>query len=991
MVKASNAPLQIRLAEPVIFLRGPSTGTDFRGRPQQTQDGPPAMLRGLLTLRLQKPTRIRTVSATLEGKAKTEWPEGIGPRRAETFEEHTILSETATFFSAAEGHRPPVTRRSQSVDPAALAQYDLDSDEDSDDRIDDGRVIPRSASVLPGNEDWSSWRMARSRHASPDRFGGSRQASTLSLAAMRSSATQSRGLSPALTPADTPPPGSPLPRRTSGMNNSASSGDEDWRPRTPEGDPDNPINFPNADAQYSNGTSNPSTPGAVRFGEALSQVPSKDHDAHAMYHPAATHAQPCPTRAGTPTNETPPSASPFTRSPAVSRPPSLHDLQEANGGPSPGGRRSSGLRPPESPSMSRGPSSQGGDGAVEMRGRSRASSIIVRQGEQRHAGEPTGILLPSRTTTSTNSSTGPGVQHAPSVHHAPSFSIDADDRGRASHKGHKFSLSAALRSLSHHRNHSKSREPPSRSASRQRPEATPRNSFMALDDAPIPRISSGANIAMSRNSSSTGLQSLAPERGRSVETARGRSPGRRDESEHRGRSRQKKKSAFSIGGGGDEEVHNWKEFPKGTYNWPISFSIPPNMPPSIHAEFGSVVYKLKAHVVRAGALTTNLSDEMEVQMIAGPQEDDMEESDNVIVERQWEDQMRYQIALSGKAFPIGGTIPISIRLMPLAKCKVYRLTIALEEKSDYYASNKKVARHETPRRFVLFSAKNTPPNKHTPAEPLLPILSDDENAIKDSPLAPLARNAALNNPLEFENLANPEDDVYASLLDPLGPWHFEKDLAVPDCTTRLKFSSKHDQTNISVAHWLKVTIRVERGDDLHLDSKGKRKQFDIIIETPVKILDCRVNTQYNMLPSYERAGSDTPSMGCPIHGRPPPTRLGGSNLIGAASVGAQHAITAGLKNVHITHEVPQREPHGSHEGHEDTLLERNIVYDRLMSGQETEEGREPPSYGEAVANAIRSARSASRAASRATSPVGSRAASRAPSRNVSRVQLHIEE
>ena len=43
------------------------------------------------------------------------------------------------------------------------------------------------------------------------------------------------------------------------------------------------------------------------------------------------------------------------------------------------------------------------------------------------------------------------------------------------------------------------------------------------------------------------------------------------------------------------------------------------------------------------------------------------------------------------------------------------------------------------------------------------------------------------------------------------------------------------------------------------------------------------------------------------------------------------------------------------------MLERNIVYDRLMSGQETETGELPPSYGEAVANAIRSAsRSASR-------------------------------
>ena len=41
-------------------------------------------------------------------------------------------------------------------------------------------------------------------------------------------------------------------------------------------------------------------------------------------------------------------------------------------------------------------------------------------------------------------------------------------------------------------------------------------------------------------------------------------------------------------------------------------------------------------------------------MIASPQEDDMEETENIIVERQWEEQMRYQITLGGKAFPIGG-------------------------------------------------------------------------------------------------------------------------------------------------------------------------------------------------------------------------------------------------------------------------------------------------------------------------------------------------
>ena len=84
-----------------------------------------------------------------------------------------------------------------------------------------------------------------------------------------------------------------------------------------------------------------------------------------------------------------------------------------------------------------------------------------------------------------------------------------------------------------------------------------------------------------------------------------------------------------------------------------------------------MTYRLKATVVRVGTLTPNLAEDLEVSMIASPQEDDLEESENVTVERQWEDQMRsvaqafrvlrlrlpsYQIVLSGKAFPIGGTM-----------------------------------------------------------------------------------------------------------------------------------------------------------------------------------------------------------------------------------------------------------------------------------------------------------------------------------------------
>jgi hypothetical protein len=37
---------------------------------------PPALLRGLLTVTLSKPSRIKDISVRLKGVARTDWPEG---------------------------------------------------------------------------------------------------------------------------------------------------------------------------------------------------------------------------------------------------------------------------------------------------------------------------------------------------------------------------------------------------------------------------------------------------------------------------------------------------------------------------------------------------------------------------------------------------------------------------------------------------------------------------------------------------------------------------------------------------------------------------------------------------------------------------------------------------------------------------------------------------------------------------------------------------
>ncbi len=149
--------------------------------------------------------------------------------------------------------------------------------------------------------------------------------------------------------------------------------------------------------------------------------------------------------------------------------------------------------------------------------------------------------------------------------------------------------------------------------------------------------------------------------------------------------------------GADDEGREWEEYKKGeqcpqhfyfrhpedctgTYNWPISFMIPLDCPPTIRSEYGSATYRLRAQVIRAGTFTTNLITSAEVIVIASPGDDDTDEMDSIVIERQWEDNLQYLISMSGRAFAIGGTLPLSLNLMPLNKISLYRISIILEEK-----------------------------------------------------------------------------------------------------------------------------------------------------------------------------------------------------------------------------------------------------------------------------------------------------------------------
>ena len=94
--------------------------------------------------------------------------------------------------------------------------------------------------------------------------------------------------------------------------------------------------------------------------------------------------------------------------------------------------------------------------------------------------------------------------------------------------------------------------------------------------------------------------------------------------------------------------------------------------------YGHVTWRLKAQVHRPGTFIQKLSASQEVILIASPGEDDTEDTENIIIERQWDMQLQYLISVSGRSFYIGGTLPIQITILPMTKAKVHRISVILE-------------------------------------------------------------------------------------------------------------------------------------------------------------------------------------------------------------------------------------------------------------------------------------------------------------------------
>ena len=261
-------------------------------------------------------------------------------------------------------------------------------------------------------------------------------------------------------------------------------------------------------------------------------------------------------------------------------------------------------------------------------------------------------------------------------------------------------------------------------------------------------------------------------------------------------------------GKGDSSVNSkgYRTFTPGDYIYNFELPIDSRLPETIDVELGKVKYELEAIVERSGAFRANLVGTKEVVLIRAPAENSLETVEPIAISRDWEDQLHYDIVISGKSFPLGAQVPIAFKLTPLAKVQCHRVKVYVTENIQYFTSNKRVHRLEPTRRIQLFEKRADSISTSTYPGSSLRIISGGGVAYD-------ARQAAAEGnekvPRDMTNLLGNLDGEHN-----VGPTEMEVNVQLPSCHTmkdkdkgqRLHFDTTY--SNIQVNHWIKVRSRL---------------------------------------------------------------------------------------------------------------------------------------------------------------------------------------
>ncbi|KAH6693819.1 arrestin domain-containing protein [Plectosphaerella plurivora] len=328
------------------------------------------------------------------------------------------------------------------------------------------------------------------------------------------------------------------------------------------------------------------------------------------------------------------------------------------------------------------------------------------------------------------------------------------------------------------------------------------------------------------------------------------------------------------------QAKGYKVFYPGTYDYSFELPIDHHQLESIKLQYGSVKWELHAQVERAGAFKPNLHGQKEVTIVRVPDQLSLETTEPISISRQWEDQLHYDIIISGKSFPIGTKIPVAFKLTPLAKVQVHKLKVFCTETIEYWTNDRRVTRKDPGRKILLL--------EKVAGKPLDPQYASSEvNVLCGGELTPQQRReareaAAIRRSVDAsrrgaapEPLPEASDNLLGDLDLGLesywGSTEIEMNVQLPTCeqmakSRELRLTPDCSWKNVNVYHWIKIVMRISRADPD--DPTGQRRRhFEISIDSPFTVLNCRATQANTALPEYIGATPDSHSRqtacGCP--------------------------------------------------------------------------------------------------------------------------------
>jgi hypothetical protein len=255
-------------------------------------------------------------------------------------------------------------------------------------------------------------------------------------------------------------------------------------------------------------------------------------------------------------------------------------------------------------------------------------------------------------------------------------------------------------------------------------------------------------------------------------------------------------------GGPSVAQKGYRTFNAGEYLYNFELPLDSHLPETIDVDLGSVKYELEATVERAGAFRTNLVGTKEIILIRAPSEGSLEQVEPIAISRSWEDQLHYDIVISGKSFPLGAQIPIAFKLTPLAKVQCHRIKVFVTENVEYFCNNKRVHRMEPVRKVQLFEKRaDSPPTSTFPGSTMR-IVSGGGVPYDQRAAAARGEDVQVQDPTNLLGNLGGESNI--------GPTEMEFNVQLPSCHSlreKEKLAKLHFDTtyqNIQVHHWIKV-------------------------------------------------------------------------------------------------------------------------------------------------------------------------------------------